>query len=207
MTTLRRVLALSFAMSVLALSAPAAFAHATLLESDPSEGGTIATPYVLVFRFDEELKSDGSSVVVRDGTGNVVAQGGLSLDDSFTQVVEMPAVVAGSYVAHWIAITADDSGKTQGDVNFTVVAATPPPALTATPATSPTYEAPSTTATASPSPSATPATTANPAPTPTPSAAPGDSGQATGSELIIPIVLVGAAVVGLAWFLLRRRST
>ena len=52
------------------LSAPATFAHAALLESDPPDGGTIAAPYVLVFRFDDQLKSDGSSVVVRDGVGH-----------------------------------------------------------------------------------------------------------------------------------------
>lgn len=205
MTTPRRVLALFFAVFVLALSAPATFAHASLETSDPPEGGTIASPYVLVFRFDEQLKSDGSSVVVRDTSGAIVAQGGLSLDDAFTQVVELPAVPPGEYIGHWISITADDNGKTQGDVNFTVVAATPSPAATPTSATSPTYAPPSTASPASASPSATPAATATQLPSPSPSPAPGDSGQATGSELIIPIVLVGAAVVGLAWFLVRRR--
>ena len=136
-----------------------------------------------------------------------MAQGGLSLDDAFTQVVELPAVPPGAYLAHWIAITADDNGKTQGDVNFTVVAATPSPAATPTPATSPTYAPPSSASPAGASPSATPAATATQPPSPSPSPAPGDSGQASGSELIIPIVLVGAAVVGLAWFLVRRRPS
>ena len=201
MSTLRRALAALFAMSALAASAAPAWAHAQLLESDPAEGGTIASPYVLVFRFDDELKAEGSSVVVRDASGTEVATGGLSQDDAFTQVVDMPAVAPGAYQAHWIAITADDNGKTQGDVNFTVVAATPVPSVTPTPATSPTYAPPTQSATASPP--ATPAVTASPVPTPTP--APGDSGQPAGAELILPIVLVGAVVVGLAWFLLRRR--
>jgi methionine-rich copper-binding protein CopC len=203
MTTLRRVFAVVFAMFVLALSAPATLGHASLEESDPPDGDTIATPYVLVARFDEELKSDGSSIVVRDSGGDIVAQGGLSQDDAFTMTVELPALTPGQFVAHWIAITADDNGKTQGDINFTVVAATPSPAPTPTPATSPTYAPPSQSAT--PSPTAAPAATATAAPTPSATPASGDSGQATGSELIIPIVLVGGAVVGLAWFLLRRR--
>jgi methionine-rich copper-binding protein CopC len=204
MTTRRRVCAVFFGVFLLAMSAPAAFAHASLETSDPENGGTISTPYVLVFRFDEELTADGSSVVVRDASGNEVATGGLSLDDEFTQVVDMPAVAPGEYQAHWIAITADDNGKTQGDVTFTVVAATPSPAPTPTSATSPTYEPPPTAA-ATATPAATPAATPSPLPTPSPS----PTGQAAqpGSELILPIVLVGAGVVVLAWYLLRRRPT
>ena len=163
MTTLRHAGAVLFAVLVLAVSAPATSAHAALETSDPLDGGTIASPYVLVFRFDEELKSDGSSVTVRDSSGAIVVEGGLSADDAFTQVVELPAVPPGAYQAHWVSITADDNGKTQGDVNFTVVAATPSPAVTPTPATSPTYAPPSESATATPA--ATPALTATPLPT------------------------------------------
>jgi methionine-rich copper-binding protein CopC len=207
MTTLRHAGAVLFAVLVLATSAPAIFAHAALETSDPLDGGTIASPYVLVFRFDEELKSDGTSVTVRDSSGAIVAEGGLSADDAFTQVVELPAVPPGAYQAHWVSITADDNGKTQGDVNFTVVAATPPPAVTPTPATSPTYAPPSESAppTSAATPSATPALTATPLASASP--APGDTGQPAGSELILPIVLVGAVVVGLAWYLLRRRPS
>jgi methionine-rich copper-binding protein CopC len=203
MTSLRRVLAAVFALLVFALSAPATFAHARLEASDPAEGATIASPYVLVFRFDEELKADGSSVEVRDASGTEVASGGLSQDDAITLVVELPAVPPGNYQAHWIAITADDNGKTQGDVTFTVVAATPSPAPTPVPSTSPTNAPASATATASPA--VTPVVTATPLPTPSPT--PADAGQASGSELILPIVLVGAGVVVLAWFLLRRRGS
>jgi len=203
MTTLRHAGAFLFAVLVLASSASTACAHAALETSDPVDGGTIASPYVLVFRFDEELKSDGSSVSVRDSSGAIVAEGGLSPDDAFTQIVELPAVPPGAYQAHWVSITADDNGKTQGDVNFTVITATPSPAITPTPATSPTYAPPSESATASPA--ATAASTTTPLPTASP--APGGSGQPAGSELILPIVLVGAVVAGLAWYLLRRRPS
>jgi methionine-rich copper-binding protein CopC len=202
MTTLRRgLLAASSAVFVLALAAPVTLAHAALETSDPAAGATIASPYVLVFRFDEALKTDGSSVVVRDAAGTIVAQGGLSQDDAFTQVVELPAVPPGAYEAHWVSITADDSGKTQGDVSFTVVAATPPPSVTPLPSTSPTYQPPP-----SSTPSATlvptTAATATPAPTPAPGATP-----SSGADLIVPLVLVGAVAVGLGWFLLRRRPS
>ena len=126
--------------------------------------------------------------------GRYVAEGGLSADDAFTQIVELPAVPPGAYQAHWISITADDNGKTQGDVNFTVVAATPSPAVTPTPSDEPnlctavgkchSYSRRDTALTATPPPTA--------------SAAPGETGQPAGSELILPIVLVGAIVV-VAW--------
>jgi methionine-rich copper-binding protein CopC len=197
----RRVIAAFFAVFLLALTAPVTSAHAALETSDPVAGGTIASPYVLVFRFDEALKSDGSSVTVRDAAGAIVAEGGLSQDDAFTQVVELPAVPPGAYEAHWISITADDNGKTQGDVRFTVIAATSPPSVTPQPSTSPTYEPP---------PSSTPPATSSPTPaatvTPTPTPAPGPS-QSSGAELIVPLVLVVAVAVGLGWFLLRRRPS
>jgi methionine-rich copper-binding protein CopC len=197
----RRAIAASFAIFVLAVSAPVALAHAALETSDPPAGGTIASPYVLVFRFDEALKSEGSSVVVRGASGTIVAQGGLSQDDAFTQIVELPAVPAGAYEAHWIAITADDNGKTQGDVTFTVVAATPPPSVTPQPSVSPTYQPP---------PSSTPPATSAPTPTaavtPTATSAPVPS-QSSGADLIVPLVLVGAVAIGLGWFLLRRRPS
>ena len=63
----RRVIAAFFAIFLLALTAPVTSAHAALETSDPVAGGTIASPYVLVFRFDEALKSDGSSVGRSEG--------------------------------------------------------------------------------------------------------------------------------------------
>lgn len=203
MTTLyRRVLAALFAVCVLALTAPATFAHAQLVESDPPDGGSIASPYVLVMRYDEELKPVESTVTVRDGSGTVVAEGGI-VDDNFTMIVELPAVPVGSYQAHWIAITADDNGKTQGDVNFTVVAATAPPSVTPQPSVSPTYQPPPS---STPPATASAITTETPTPTPAASPAPG-TGGASGTELVVPLILVAALVVALVWFLLRRRPS
>lgn len=203
-TILRRLAPALFASLALFATVSGAFAHAKLEDSDPPENGTIATPYVLVARFDEELAPAESSVVVRDSGGTVVAEGGVT-DDTFTMVVELPAVPPGAYVAHWIAITADDNGKTQGDINFTVVAATPSPVPTPTlpdgtpgPTPSP---SPSSVPTA-PGVTPSPASTASPTPTPGP-----ETGQPSGSELIVPLVLAGAVAVALGWFLLRRRPS
>ena len=139
---------------------------------------------------------------MRDGSGTVVAEGGI-VDDNFTMIVELPAVPVGSYQAHWIAITADDNGKTQGDVNFTVVAATAPPSVTPQPSVSPTYQPPPS---STPPATASAITTETPTPTPAASPAPG-TGGASGTELVVPLILVAALVVALVWFLLRRRPS
>src|SRR6266516_3526849 len=110
---MRRLAPVLFASFALLATASGALAHATLESSDPAEGQSIATPYVMVARYDEELAPVGSSIVVRAASGDVVAQGGVAEDDLFTMIVELPALAVGAYVAHWIAITANDNGKTQ----------------------------------------------------------------------------------------------
>ena len=198
-----RFLAPFFAVGCLLLSVPIAFAHASLLESDPVAGGSITPPYVVVLRFDEELKPFDSSVVVRDAAGTAVGEGS-TVEDNFTMAVELPQLPLGTYTAHWIAITANDNGKTQGDVTFNVVAATPPP--TASPVPSP----PASASEAATPPDATPTVAVvAPVPTVTPAPTPQDAvpNQAAGAELIVPLVLAGAVVVALAWFFVRRRPT
>jgi methionine-rich copper-binding protein CopC len=200
MTLLRRFGPALFASFALLSTASGALAHAALESSDPAEGESIATPYVMVARYDDELTPDGSSLIVRAAAGTIVAQGGVAEDDSFTMIVELPLLVPGPYVAHWIAITADDLGKTQGDINFIVVEGTPSPAPTVTPGTT---AAPS----GEPTTSLTPEASFSPAPTPAPTPPPASGGQPTGGELIVPLVLAGAVIVALGWFLLRRRPT
>jgi copper resistance protein C len=198
-----RFVAPLFAVVLLLLTVPAALAHASLVESDPVAGASITTPYVVVLRFDEELKPIDSSVVVRDASGTAVGDG-TTVEDNFTMAVELPQLPLGAYTAHWIAITADDNGKTQGDVTFNVVAATPPP--TASPLATPPPVTPAGTVPASATPTvavATPVPTVTPGPTPDTSV----PNQAAGAELIVPLVLAGAVVVALAWFFLRRRPT
>jgi methionine-rich copper-binding protein CopC len=200
---LRRLAPAVFGLFALFATVSGASAHAKLEDSDPLENGTIATPYVLVARYDEELAADRSSVVVRNNAGDIVAEGGVATDDAFTMVAELPLLPPGAYVAHWIAITPDDNGKTQGDITFNVIAATPSPSPT--PTRSPTAP-PSTGPPASTAPTATASSAPSPTVSPAPSPAP-DGGQPSGTELIVPLVLAGAVVVALGWFLLRRRPS
>jgi methionine-rich copper-binding protein CopC len=165
------IVALGWLFSV----APAVLAHAVLVTSTPANGATITTPSTLDATFDEELKADGSSITVRDAAGNVVATGGVR-DDTLHQIVDLPALPAGQYVAHWISITADDNGKTQADITFSVSVASPAPTVAASP---------------------------SPAPTPSPAAS---GTTTSGSmDLLIPVIVVAFVVVALGWLLLRRR--
>jgi len=195
----RAVLCALLALLATLLFAPAVLAHATLEQSDPVEGATISTPYVLVAQFDEELTPDGSSITVRNASGEIVAEGGLG-DDAFHMVVDLPSLPLGTYAAHWIAITADDSGETQGDINFTVATATPSPVPTPSPS-------PPAAPTSTPTPSVSAPPTPSLAPSVAPTPPPGPAGSASGSELLLPIVLAVAVIAALGWFLLRRRPT
>jgi len=126
--------ALVGALLLLLASVVPVTAHAELVESDPADGETIATPYTLTATFSEELL-DGSRIVVRDAAGDEVARGEVDPDDRTVMVVDLPELPAGSYVAGWTARTAD--GHTErGTIDFDV-AASPTPSPTATPTARP----------------------------------------------------------------------
>lgn len=178
-------------------------AHASLVESDPPDGGTIETPFTLTARYDEDLGTDRSRIIVRDSAGTEVARGGLNGTDPRLMTVELPALPAGDYEARWTAVTPEDNGVTRGTIEFSVTApASPSPSPTASPAPSPTA---SDGPTGAPSPTATAAPTA--APTPSPSPPPPDDTPTTGTaDLLIALVLAGVLLAALVAFLWRRRS-
>jgi methionine-rich copper-binding protein CopC len=193
---------------VLLMAAPA-LAHAALVSSDPADGATVTTPYVLNAVYDEDLKVDGSSITVRDAAGDIVAEGGV-LDDPLHMIVNLPALAAGDYSVHWVAITADDNGKTQGDFAFTVAAATPAPTPTPSPTAAPS-PAPGTASPGSgPTQTAAPPATASPiatsAPTPSPAPAQPGSGSSSSTDLLVPLLVAVVVVAALGWFYLRRRA-
>lgn len=199
----RRVGVLFVAVLALAVTTQGVLGHATLIaeESDPADGSTIVTPFVVVLRFDEELAPVESSILIRDSAGTIVAEGGIvEGEDLFTMVAELPVLEPGDYLAHWIALTPADNGKTQGDVRFTVVLATPSPAPTPVPTAPPSIAA-------TPSPTVAAPTAAAPTPSAAPTPAPNVDGSGAGAELILPLVLAGGVAVALAWFFLRRRPT
>ncbi len=73
-----------FAASLLlVISATSVLAQAELLESDPTDGETIETPYTLTATYSEELL-DGSNLVVDNATEEEAARGEVDPDDRTT---------------------------------------------------------------------------------------------------------------------------
>jgi methionine-rich copper-binding protein CopC len=215
------------ALVQLLAAAGAAYAHAELTESEPTDGEVVAgTPETLTLTFDEPLGTDQSEVTVENAAGEELARGGIAADNSLVMVVELPPLPPGDYVAQWTAVTPDDGGVTRGEIRFTIE---PPPAGTpgepgddGSPSPTPTRTGggglplitigpgatPRVTAspTARPSPTATAAPTERPTAAPSPAVSPSPSPAATrgGNDLLIALVLAAVIVGGLALYLLRR---
>jgi methionine-rich copper-binding protein CopC len=189
--------ALPACLLLLALTGTAV-GHASLVESDPPDGGSIQTPYTLTARFDEELDPDPdrSWIRVRNEAGEIVARGGLTADDETVMTVELPPLPPGEYQARWQARTPVDGGITKDIISFTIEQA---PA-TATPLITPGRTAaatPGTSATTTASPTSPPTSSPRPSPSPTPAE------PATG-DLLLALLGAGAVVTGLIAYLLRR---
>ena len=191
------------ALALLALlSLPAvALGHAELVSSDPPDGGTLSEPpHRLIAEFDEEL-GGRSRIVVYDAAGAEVADGGVSEEDAHVLIVDLSGIAPGVYNALWRAVTPSDNGITRGQIQFTLVE----PASPSPPAGSPTPAGP----TASPTVGATPANTPVVAPTatPLPNPTPIDGQPAAGTtDLLIALVLAGALIAAIVFFLWRRRA-
>jgi methionine-rich copper-binding protein CopC len=200
--------ALVGAVCLLLLTAGVVAAHASLVESDPPDGGTVFVPGTITATFDEALDAGRSRIVVRDESGQEVARGGVGTD-ALQLSVELPVLPTGSYVARWTAVTPDDQGVTRGTFEFTALPAPPSPTAPATPAPPPIATptpAPDATptaapATASPAPAATPTAATSPSPSPSPSP---EEPEGQESDLLIALLVAGVLLGGLALYLFRR---
>lgn len=194
---IRRALwaALPACLLVLALAGTAA-GHASLVESDPPDGGSIErTPATLTATYDEELDPDPdrSWLRVRNEAGEIVARGGVTADDATVMTVELPPLPPGEYTVRWQAFTPDDDATERDDFIFTIEQAP----QTATPL----ITAGATNAATTPAPSASPTTRPNPSPNPSPSPTPAEPGT---GDLLLALLAAGVVVVALVAYLLRR---
>jgi copper transport protein len=114
--------------SLLALYAPAAHAHATLIAADPADGAVLArAPPVLRLTFDEPVSPLTLRLVGADGQAVVltaVAQQGTSL------VITPPSVGEGTHALSWRVVSADGH-PVGGTVVFSVGAPTGRPPMEA----------------------------------------------------------------------------
>ena len=193
-----RLLLLAAMASILLIYPATVAAHAQLDTPTPDDGATVeGTPPEVSGTFTQEIEPDGSSLVLRDSANDVVARGGPDPDDVHRMfIADLPELAQGTYKVHWTTISAEDGELARGTWSFTVV-----PAPTPSPTPEPTESgAPS----AAPTPSAMPEPTV--APTPSPSPAPTDQAGASGSDVVLPIVIGLAIVLIAAGYLLARRG-
>jgi len=190
-TPIRRVATLvPLAILTVLLVPGLALADSDLETANPADKSTVIEAVAEVSGlYSEAMNPEGSSLVVKDASGAVVAQGTVDPEDD-TRMMATPATPLGNGT-YSVESTAHSTDGHIGHATWTfvvAVAVTPPP----TPVTSATATA----VQATPVPSV--------APTPGPSA----DGTSTGSsdEVLLPIVVGLIIVGGGAAYLLRRRN-
>ena len=96
-------------------------AHASLVSSDPTEGGgnSISQLTQVTLTFDDDLDATKSQFIVVNADGNTVATGHVTADPKVMQVTGLH-LNWGPHEARWTAI-ATDGDLTRGVVHFTVI--------------------------------------------------------------------------------------
>ncbi|GAA2326085.1 copper resistance CopC family protein [Dactylosporangium salmoneum] len=132
---------LAAALLVLLVPAPPAFAHSTLLKTDPADGATVsAPPAAITLTFNENIKQQFSTIVVTGADGASYSDGAPhAVDKTLTQAVK--PLPTGAVKVAWRTVSADGH-PIEGRFAFTNAASAPPAAAGAMTAAAPT-EAPS----------------------------------------------------------------
>lgn len=179
-----------------------AFAHATLIGSDPADGAVLPTaPSVVTLTFDDNLEDFQPTVVVTGPDGNQYQSGSATIDGAKLSSAVAPLTVAGAYTIAY-RVVSDDGHPVEGQVHFEFAAApvTTSAARPSTPATAGT-SAPTTSA--APRPSAQSSAVAVPTVTSDTSATSSSSSGWTAWQWAAVVVFVIIAFV--AALVLRRR--
>jgi copper transport protein len=123
MTYVKRLLAFGALVVVLVgVFASPAFAHATLLTTEPQPGGKFTTsPRAVTLRFDEPVEVSLGGIRLFDGSGNRVDAGAPVHPGGAGNIVQssIPDLRDGTYVVTWRVISAD-SHPIQGAFTFQV---------------------------------------------------------------------------------------
>jgi copper transport protein len=119
------------ALAALAARPDAAWAHATLLRSEPADRSVVATaPHEVRFVFTEDVRLAGGNEVVRNGGGSVLA-GPARIAAGDTLVLPLRRLSDGDYSVRW-SVVSDDGHREQGVIAFGVGAGRAPPVATLT---------------------------------------------------------------------------
>ncbi len=176
-------------------------AHAELVTATPADKSTVTAPVTEVSGiYSEAMKPDGSSLVVKDATGTVVARGTVDPANDLRMVATPTTPLDdGTYRVESTSLATDgDVAHAIWSFTVAIAAASPTPG-----------DSPAPTASTSPGPSA--ATTPAPAtaipsagPTPVPSGA--GSTTDSGSDVVLPIAIALIVLGAGAVYLLMRRG-
>jgi methionine-rich copper-binding protein CopC len=120
-TTSRRAVRSTSAAILLMLCASAAHAHVFPQKQEPGAGATVQAPAKVTIVFDGPLEPAFSSLNVTDAAGKQVTTAKATVDPQHPEVesVALPALSAGKYTVHWVAVAADGH-RTHGDYSFNV---------------------------------------------------------------------------------------
>jgi methionine-rich copper-binding protein CopC len=97
--------------------------HAKLIHANPAIGAVLATaPTTVTLTFGEDLKPDGSDIVVYDDKGATVSTGRatVSSGDAKTMTVAMKGDDSETYVVYFHSVSADDGDPYTDAYQFTV---------------------------------------------------------------------------------------
>ena len=110
------------AMAAATLASPFAAAHASLKNSNPEAGSTLAAaPKEITLTFNEKVEPAFSSITLADEEGKAVAAGKTKVDAANPAILrlEIPALSVGAYTVTWAA-AGHDGHRRKGDFKFTV---------------------------------------------------------------------------------------
>ncbi|MET7421224.1 copper resistance CopC family protein [Dactylosporangium sp. NPDC005555] len=134
--TLRASLAAAAAVLLMLLTPAPAWAHTTLVKTDPAKGATVTAPLTAVtLTFTEMVKQQFSTIVVTGADGVSYSDGmPKSVDKTLSQPVK--ALPPGLVTVVW-RTAAGDGHPLEGQFTFTNAAPAPPPSPSASPSPSP----------------------------------------------------------------------
>lgn len=131
--------ALVLALGAALVFPQAAFAHAKPTSSTPSPNQNLtAAPTEVTIIFGQNVKPDGSDIIVYDKDGKKVSTGPAKVDpnDLKKMTVPMQGTDSESYLVVWHTVSADDGESAIGSFNFGVNAAADDLPSTSTPSAS-----------------------------------------------------------------------
>lgn len=99
----------------------AAFAHASLVKTEPPLGAVLLkSPDKIIFWFTEEIEPKLSTFVLYDAQGSKLKELPFALEDGLTVVMRLEPLAQGTYTVAWKALSTVDGHITKGVYPFAV---------------------------------------------------------------------------------------